>query len=473
MTARSNPTPPLYDHVMIGAGQAGPFLAIKLAQQGQRVALIEAVALGGTCVNVGCTPSKTLRKSARVAHMARRAQEFGVHVGPVEVDFKAAMLRTQARVDASRSGLEQWLGATPGLDIIKAHGRFEGRDEQGNFVIAAGEQRLLAKRVSLNPGPRPFVPPIPGVASVPYLDNTRIFALRERPAHLLIIGGSYIALEMGQIFRRLGSDVTIIETGPRLVAREDADMSAAVHELLASEGIRIITGHAVKGVSGSEPASVQLALDNGETLNGSHLLLATGRVPNTDSLGLDTIGLSVDARGYVKTDTGLQTQVEGVWALGDINGRGAFTHTSYHDHEIVAANLSGGQRSVETRIPIYAMFTDPPLGHVGLYEAQARALVATGKRRISQAVFQMADVSRAKEEGETAGLIKILVDEDSDRFLGATMLGINADEIIQIISQLMAAGASVQTARDALPAHPTVAEFLPTILDRRLPLTAT
>lgn len=458
-----------FDAVVIGAGQAGPFLAAKLVAQGRRVALIEARDLGGTCVNRGCTPTKTLRKSARVAHLARRAAEFGVQVGPVEVDFAAAMRRMQERVDTSRAGLQAWLGSLPGLDIVKAHARLTGRGE-GGFLVQAGPRVLRAPKVILNTGTRPFLPPIPGLTDTPHLDNEGLLALRERPRKLVVIGGSYIGLEFGQIFRRLGSEVAIIEGGPRLTSREDIDISAAITDMLRAEGIEVFAGQAVQRV-GRADDGVEVRLADGRRVEGSHLLVATGRVPNTDDLGLATVGLLPNGRGYLETNDRLETAVPGIWALGDINQRGAFTHTSYHDHEIVAENLAGGRRSADERTGIYAMFTDPPLGHVGLYEGDAKRLVAGG-RRISQAVHAMKDVSRAKEESETVGLVKLLIDEDSGLFLGATMLGIEADEIIQAISLVMASGGTWRTVRDALPAHPTVTEFLPTIIDRRKPLAA-
>ena len=461
----------LFDTIVIGAGQAGPFLAAKLVAQGRKVALIESRDLGGTCINRGCTPTKTLRKSARVAYLARRAAEFGVQTGAVKVDFTVAMQRMHQRVNESRAGLESWLGGLPGLSIIKEHARLDGRDG-ADFLVQAVDRRLRAPRVVLNTGTRPFMPPIPGLLDNPHLDNEGLLELRELPRKLVIIGGGYISLEMGQIFRRLGSKVAIIETGSRLTGREDEDISGAISEMLRAEGIDVFTGQAIKGVSPGETAGgTCIELADGRIIGGSHLLVATGRVPNTDDLGLSTVNLKANMRGYIGTNERLETDVPGIWALGDINQRGAFTHTSYQDHEIVAANFAGGQRSADERTSIYAMFTDPPLGHVGLYEADAKRLVAQG-RRISQAVHAMKDVSRAKEEGETTGLIKLLIDEDSGHFLGATMLGIQADEIIQAISLVMASGGTWRTVRDALPVHPTVTEFLPTIIDKRKPLSA-
>lgn len=465
-------SPSQFDLIVIGAGQAGPFLAARLVAAGQKVALIEARALGGTCVNRGCTPTKTLRKSARVAHMARRAAEFGVHLGDVSVDFAAAMNRMQDRVDQSRAGLESWLGGMAGLTIVKAFGRLAGRIGE-DYVVMAGERRLTAPRIVLNTGTRPFLPPIPGLNDLPYLDNESLLALRDKPDHLIVIGGSYIGLEMAQIFRRLGSEVSVVEAGPRLASREDTDISVALATMMRDEGIAVRLGSAIE-TAGTGPKGVQLHLSDGQAVHGSHVLVATGRAPNTDELGLETIGVETDRRGYIETNARLETAVPGVWALGDINGRGAFTHTSYHDQDIVVENLlsapSSLKRSADERVSIYAMFTDPPLGHVGLYEADARKLVAQG-RRISQAVIAMKDVSRAKEESEVQGLIKLLIDEDSGQFLGASMLGINADEIIQVISQVMAAGGTWKTVRNSLPVHPTVTEFLPTLVDRRKPLS--
>lgn len=458
-----------YDLIVIGAGQAGPFLAAKMVEHGWKVALIEERELGGTCVNRGCTPTKTLRKSARVAHMARRARDFGIEVADVKVDFNAAMERMRDRVAQARTGLENWLDALEGLTVVKAWGRLAGK-EDGRFVVHAGERVLRAPRVVLNTGTRPFVPPIPGLTHQPHLDNESLLALDALPRKLVIVGGGYIALEMGQIFRRLGSKVAIVETGPRLTAREDPDVSAAIAETLAAEGIEIHTGIAIERVAaGESEGGVCLHLADGNIVGGSHLLVATGRVPNTDGIGLDTVGLSICDRGYLQTDGMLQTSAPGIWALGDINMRGAFTHTSYHDHEVLAHNWRFPQqaaRSVDERTPIYAMFTDPPLGHVGLHEADAERLAGQG-RRISRANFRMRDVSRAKEEDETQGLIKLLIDEDSGRFLGATVFGIGGDEVVQIIGQSMAAGGTWRQLRDALPVHPTVAEFLPTIIDAR------
>lgn len=455
-----------FDSIVIGAGQAGPSLAVTLAQRGEKVALIEAERLGGTCINNGCTPTKTLRKSARVAYLARRAAEFGIDTGPVTVDFGRAMARMRERVDAARAGLEGWVRSN-GVEVVIGKGRIEGREGE-RLRTVVGEQTLIADKVFLNTGTRPFMPPIPGLDQVPALDNRSLLALDTLPDHLVIIGGSYIGLEMAQIFRRLGAAVTVIEGGPALASRENPDISAMIREFLEAEGITVHSAVKIQSVSASVGA-VTVELDNA-SVSGSHLLVATGRLPNTDGLGLETIGIETGPRGHITTNGRLETSAPGVWALGDINGRGAFTHTSYHDFEIVAENLAGGTRSADDRVMAYAMFTDPPLGHVGIQRYEAQKL-ADGGRNILIAEHDMKDVSRAKEESELNGRIRIIVDGDDGKILGATMLGINADEIIQVFSNFMAAGGHWQAMRNALPVHPTVTEFMPSILAKLAPLT--
>lgn len=454
-----------FDSIVIGAGQAGPSLAVTLAGRGEKVALIEADRLGGTCINNGCTPTKTLRKSARVAYLVRRAAEFGVDTGPVTVDFGRAMARMHERVDTSRAGLDSWVRGS-GVEVIIGRGRIEGRDDD-LFRVNAGDQTLLARKLFLNTGTRPFMPPIPGLDSVSALDNRSLLALEELPGHLVIIGGSYIGLEMAQIFRRLGAEVTVIEGGPALASRENPDISAMIREFLETEGITVHTGVKIEKIT-EKSGSITVRMDEGAA-TGTHLLVATGRMPNTDGLGLDSIGLETGPRGHLATNGRLETDVQGVWALGDINGRGAFTHTSYHDFEIVAENLAGGTRSADERVMAYAMFTDPPLGHVGIQRYEAQKLADAG-RNILIAEHDMKDVSRAKEESELTGRIRIIVDGDDGKLLGASMLGINADEIIQVFSNFMAAGGHWQAMRNALPVHPTVTEFIPTILSKLAPL---
>jgi pyruvate/2-oxoglutarate dehydrogenase complex dihydrolipoamide dehydrogenase (E3) component len=456
-----------FDVAVIGAGQAGPALAMALAGRGEKVALIEGGLVGGSCVNYGCTPTKTLRKSARVAHLVRRAGDFGIQAGKVEIDFAAAMERMQQRVDESRAGLEASIAGQDGLTLLRGWGAFTGRAGD-RFDLTAGDQALRSARVFLNTGTRASLPPLPGIDDVPHLDNVSLLQLRECPRHLIIIGGSYIGLEMGQIFRRLGSEVTVIEAGPRITGHENQAVSKALTEMLQEEGIRFHTGSEVERVERAEKSSgAGIAVTvGGQRIEGSHLLIATGRSPNTGRLNLAAVGVETDERGFVPTDGKLQTNVPGVWAVGDINKRGAFTHTSYQDGQIVLANLTGGARSADGRVSTYAMYTDPPLGRVGLSEAQARE----SGRATLVTNFRMKDVSRAKEESETAGLMQILVDQQSEEIVGASLLGFGCDEVIQVISNFMATGARYQVLRDALPIHPTVAEFLPFLLDKVEPL---
>lgn len=465
-----------FDSIIIGSGQAAPSLAVALANRGDRVALIEGDRLGGTCVNTGCTPTKTLRKSARVAHLARRAADFGVGTGPVTVDFAAAMARMRERVEASRAGLTGWLSGTEGLSVIHGWASFDGRDPDGRFRVMAGEQELRARQVYLNTGTRPFLPNVLGIHTISPLDNAGLLTLTERPDHLIVVGGSYIGLELGQIFARLGSKVTILHRAERLAEREDADVSDIIADIMRADGIDVRLNAGLASL-GRNMRGVLATLADGSEVAASHILFATGRVPNTDRLNLASVGLQTDARGYIPTDAKLRTEVPGIWALGDVNRRGAFTHTSYHDHEIVLADRDGltdlhQWAGADTRPTTYAMFTDPPLGRVGLTKTEAQELVARG-RRILIADKPMAQISRAKEEGETVGLIRLIVDAETEAFLGATVFGIVGDEIIATLSNYMATGASYRIMQQALPVHPTVAEFLPSILGALKPLRAT
>ncbi len=465
-----------FDSVIIGSGQAAPSLAVGLARRGETVALVEGDRLGGTCVNTGCTPTKTLRKSARIAHLARRAADFGVTTGPVEVDFPAAMARMRTRVVTARDGLTAWLAGTERLSVIHGWGRFDGREADGRLRVMVGDQILLARQVYLNTGTRPFLPPVPGIDTITPLDNAGLLALTERPDHLIVVGGSYIGLELGQILRRLGSTVTILHRADRLAEREDADVSGIIADIMRAEEIDLRLNAGLASV-GKSMRGVLAVLEDGTELSGSHILFATGRVPKTDALNLASVGLAADQRGYIATDARLKTNVPGIWALGDINRRGAFTHTAYHDHEIVLAHRDGltglhQWQGADARVTTYAMFTDPPLGRVGLTRAEALALVAQG-RRILISDLPMERVSRAKEEGETTGLIRLIVDAETEQFLGATVFGFAGDEIIATLTNFMATGASYRIMQQALPVHPTVAEFLPTILAGLKPLGAT
>jgi pyruvate/2-oxoglutarate dehydrogenase complex dihydrolipoamide dehydrogenase (E3) component len=464
-----------FDSIIIGSGQAAPSLAVALAKRGDRVALIEGDRLGGTCVNTGCTPTKTLRKSARVAHLARRAADFGVTTGPVEVDFAAAMIRMRARSDTAREGLTAWLAGTAGLSVIYGWGRFDGTEQDGRFRVAVGDRILRARHVYLNTGTRPFLPEVPGIDTIAPLDNAGLLALNERPGHLVVVGGSYIGLELGQIFARLGSQVTILHRADRLAEREDADVSGIIADIMRAEGIDLRLNAHLHSVGRSMRGGL-VTLGDGTEIPASHILFATGRIPNTDRLNLGSVGLTSDARGYIGTDARLKTAVPGIWALGDINRRGAFTHTAYHDHEIVLAERDGLTElhqwaGADTRPTTYAMFTDPPLGRVGMTRTEAQAEVAKG-RRILISDMPMERVSRAKEEGETTGLIRLIVDGDTGAFLGATVFGFAGDEIIATLSNYMATGASYRIMQQALPVHPTVAEYLPAILAGLTPLEA-
>jgi pyruvate/2-oxoglutarate dehydrogenase complex dihydrolipoamide dehydrogenase (E3) component len=444
-----------YDAIIIGTGQAGPPLAVRLAKTGKRVALIERGAFGGTCVNTGCTPTKTMVASAHAAHLARHAADYGVVLqGPVGIDMRRVKARKDAVVAESAKGLESWLRGTAGLDLIQGHARFTAAD-----TVMVGEQPLTAPWIMLNVGGRASVPPIPGLDSVPYLTSSSILDLETVPEHLLVLGGSYVGLEFAQIFRRFGARATVVEAGPRLVAREDPEISAAIADFLAAEGVEILTG---AGDLDLARTSTGLRLRHGQgTMEATHLLLAVGRRPNTDDLGLDRAGVALDRRGYVTVDDGLRTNVPGIWALGDCNGRGAFTHTAYDDYEILAANLlDGAKRSLSDRVMAYALFTEPPLGRVGMTETEARA----SGRNVLVGQRPMTRVARAREKGETAGLMKIIVDGDSEEILGAAILGPGGDEAIHTVIGLMNARAPYGVLRRMMPIHPTVAELLPTLL---------
>jgi pyruvate/2-oxoglutarate dehydrogenase complex dihydrolipoamide dehydrogenase (E3) component len=454
-----------HDAIVIGTGQSGPALARRLVAAGQDVAIIERKFFGGTCVNTGCTPTKTLVASAYAAFLARRAGDYGVTIGgPVGVDMKAVKARKDAVVEASRLGVERSLKTLEGCTVYEGHARFIAEKE-----VAVNGSELAADRIFINVGARAAIPPIPGLEHVPYLTNSSMMDIDFLPAHLIILGGSYVGLEFAQVYRRFGSEVTVIELAPRLIAREDADVSQAVADFLKEEGIDVRVGSKVVGVEKRGNAIAVKVESAGAVsqVTGTHVLVAIGRRPNTDDLGLDKAGIATDARGYIQVDDQLRTSAAGIWALGDCNGRGAFTHTSWNDFEIVAANLlDNDQRRVSDRITAYALYTDPPLGHAGMTEAEVRK---TGKPALIS-TMAMEDVSRAYEKGETKGFMKILVDRDSKQILGASFLGLAGDEVIHCILDLMYAKAPYTVMQRAMHIHPTVSEFVPTMLGELRPL---
>ncbi len=454
-----------YDAIIIGTGQSGPSLASRLAGAGMKVAIIERKRFGGTCVNNGCIPTKTLVANARAAYMARRRADFGVIIqGHISVDMKRVKARKDEIVHGSTTGVEKWLKSTENLTVYEGHGRFEGP-----HAVQVGEELLEADKIFINVGARAAVPPIPGIEGVRYLTNSAMMEVDFLPEHLLILGGSYIGLEFGQMYRRFGSEVTIIQRDPRLVSREDEDVSAAVQEIVQNEGVAVITDTSDQQIE-SRNGKIAIRMKCGgapREVEGTHLLVATGRTPNTHDLGLEKAGIATDERGDIQVDDQLGTNVPGVWAMGDCNGKGAFTHTSYNDFEIVAANLlDGDSRRVSDRIVTYAMFIDPPLARVGMTERQVRE----SGRKALVAKKPMAHIARAREKGETQGFMKFLVDAETKEMLGATILGIGGDEVIHCIIDIMYAKAPYTVIQRAVHIHPTVSELIPTTLGDLKPL---
>ena len=454
-----------YDAIVIGTGQAGPSLAARLAKEGMKVAVIERKLFGGTCVNTGCIPTKTLVASARAAYVAGRGEEFGVITGSSpSVDMKRVKARKDGVVAKSNQGVEGWMKKLDNTTVYEGHGRFEDP-----HIISVGEERLEADKIFINVGGRAFVPPFSNIKSVDYLTNSSIMEVDFLPEHLVIIGGSYIGLEFGQMYRRFGSRVTIVERASRLIVHEDEDISAATQEILEKEGIEIrLEADCIDGTKDGDGVLVNLDCERGaREVRGSHLLLAVGRQPNTDDLGLEKAGIEVDKRGYIAVDDQLRTNVPGVWAVGDCNGKGAFTHTSYNDYEIVVANLlDDDPRRVSDRILAYALYIDPPLGRVGMTETQVRQ----SGRKALMATRPMTRVSRAVEKGETQGLMKVLVDAETQEILGAAILGIGGDEIIHSILDVMYARSPYTVIQRAMHIHPTVTELIPTMLGDLKPL---
>lgn len=453
-----------YDAVIVGTGQAGPPLARLLADRGWKVAVAEGGTFGGSCVNFGCTPSKAMIGSANAIHMAQRGGDFGFSAGDVVPDFARVVERRDGIVRGSRDGLIKSLETRENITIYRHYAAFEAPKR-----LRVGDDLIDSDYIFINTGTRAAIPPIDGLNAVPYLDNVSLMSLKQLPQRLIILGGGYIGLEMAQAFRRFGSQVTVIDRSVALIQHEDKEFSKGVRKLLESEGISfLMDSHVTRVDQQNGEIRVQVAGADGskQTVSGSHLLVATGRVPNSDKIGADQAGLELDARGFIKVDDRLRTSVEGVYALGDVNGRGAFTHTSYNDYQVVAANLTGGDRSIADRITVYGVFIDPPLARAGMNENDVRR----AGRQALVATMPMNRINRAKEYGQTEGLMKVLVDPETNLFLGATFFGLTADENIHSIIDCMNAKAPYTVIRDAMHIHPTVSELIPTLLEGLAPL---
>jgi pyruvate/2-oxoglutarate dehydrogenase complex dihydrolipoamide dehydrogenase (E3) component len=458
-------TDDFFDAIVVGAGQAGPAIAARCSKEGLRTALIERGHFGGTCVNVGCMPSKTMVASARAVHLARRGDEFGFAAGDIRVDMARVRARKDGIVRQSRDGLEAWMRGLNRTDVMVGNARFVAP-----ATIEVAGRRLTAPRIFLNLGGRALRPSLPGIDDVPTLDNASIMELDEVPEHLVIVGGSYIGLEFAQMMRRFGAEVTVVERSARLLPREDEDVSDGIRAILASEGVGLelasecvsLTRDGDKVIVGADCA------DGQSSFVGSHVLMAVGRRPNTDGLGLERAGIRTDEHGFIVVDDQCRTSAEGVWAVGDCNGRGAFTHTSWNDHEVVVANLFDAEpRRITDRIACYALFIDPALGRIGMTEAEARA----SGRKLLRAKMPMQRVGRAREAGETQGFMKVLVDADNQRLLGAAILGLNGDEVVHSLLDVMAAGQPYTVISKAVHIHPTVTELVPTLLQQLQPST--
>lgn len=452
-----------FDAVIVGAGQAGPPLAGRLTAEGRTVAVIERKLVGGTCVNYGCIPTKTLVASAHTAHTARRGAVYGIGTGDITVDMAKVKSRKDGIVKGDRDGVEGWLEGMDGCTLVRGHARFTGP----NAVSIDGVETIEADQFFLNVGGRAVAPDIPGLSDVDYMTNVGVLELDTVPAHLVIIGGSYIGLEFAQMYRRFGAEVTVVERGPRLASREDDDVCIAIKEILEGDGITIHLGANDIRVSKDGAGISVVTTADGPVVHGSDLLVAVGRQPNTDDLGLDEAGVQTDERGFVIVDDQLRTSVDHVWAMGDCNGKGAFTHTSYNDFEIVAANLLDNEpRKVSDRIPTYALYIDPPLGRAGMTVAEVRK----SGRRALVGKRPMTKVGRAVEKGETQGFMKVVVDAETKQILGAAILGVGGDEVIHCVLDTMSAGAPFTTMTHTVHIHPTVSELVPTMLEEMTPL---
>jgi pyruvate/2-oxoglutarate dehydrogenase complex dihydrolipoamide dehydrogenase (E3) component len=454
-----------FDAIIIGTGQAGPSLAGRFASAGKTVAIIERDKFGGTCVNTGCTPTKTLVASAYAIHTARRGAEYGFVTGDVRVDMKRVKARKDEVSGRSSKGVEERLRGMKNCTVIQGHARF-----QSSRTVAVNDEVLQGDKIYINVGARARIPDMPGIYDVPFLTNSSLMDIDFLPEHFVIVGGSYVGLEFAQMYRRFGSKVTVVEMGPRLIGREDEDVSQAVHEILEAEGINIrLNAKCISVAKRDDGVVVRMECsEDAKEVAGTHVLLAVGRVPNTSDLGLERAGVAIDSHGYITVDDQLQTNVPGIWALGDCNGRGAFTHTSYNDYEIVADNLfNADHRRVSDRIQAYALYIDPPLGRCGMTDAEIRK---SGSRALA-AKYPMSRVSRAYEKGETQGFIKIRVDAETKQILGAAILGVGGDEVIHVLLDVMYAKAPYTVIQRAMHIHPTVAELLPTILGQLEPFS--
>jgi pyruvate/2-oxoglutarate dehydrogenase complex dihydrolipoamide dehydrogenase (E3) component len=449
-----------FDAIVIGTGQAGPALAARLGAADMKVAIVERGRFGGTCVNNGCTPTKTMVASAYAAHLARRGAEYGIDVAAPRVDMKRVKARKDDIVRKSSDGVEKWMRGTKGVTVLIGHARFVASNR-----VQVGAEILESDRIFIDVGGRPLVPKMPGIDAVPYLTNETMMDLDAVPAHLAVIGGSYIGLEFAQVFRRFGAEVTVVEMAPRIVAREDPDVSQAIHDFLRAEGVDVrVNAKCVSLANAPGGASLGLECTEGPPKEpATHVLLAVGRAPNTVDLGLDKAGIAIDERGYIKVDDELRTTNPGVWAMGDCNGQGAFTHTAYNDYEIVADNLlSNAGRKHTDRVPVYALFTDPPLGRVGMNEAQIKA--AGIRARVGK--YPMSRVGRAIEKGETHGFIKIHVEESSGRILGAAIVGTGGDEAVHSLIDAVYSRIPYTEFQRHVRIHPTVSELLPTAMEK-------
>jgi len=454
-----------FDAVIVGAGQAGPSLAGRLTAAGWKIAIVEKDLVGGTCVNVGCTPTKAMVACAKAAYTAAHGSEWGLIGGEaVRVDLKKIKARKDAIVAKSRTGNENWLRNMPGCTLLFGKARFESKDR-----LRVGDDLLTARNVFLNVGARPRIPTMPGVDQVPFLTSSTILDRETVPEHLIVVGGSYVGLEFAQMFRRFGSEVTVVERGATLLSHEDTDVCESVHEALAAEGIQFrLHAECIRLEKRGDGVGVHVDCHDGDPeVLGSHVLLAVGRQPNTDDLGLEHAGLSATSEGYIEVDDQLRTSVDGIWALGDCNGRGGFTHTSYNDFEIAAANLlDNDARRVSDRIPVHALYVDPPLAQVGMNEREVRA---TGKPAL-MGIRPMTKVGRAVEKGETRGFMKVLVDASTEQILGATIFGVGGDEAIHCILTAMYARQPAGLLQRSVHIHPTVAELIPTVFQGLKPL---